>query len=115
MTTIEINPRLWALAGAVVHLEDGPVRLERGDTLEVPDDLAAELLEQTTLQFGRRHALYVEAGATAPAAVPERIRLGDLDRLSKADLQRAAETYGLPVSGTKDEIADRIRDYFTET
>lgn len=111
---IEINPALWTVETATVETGDGPVVITRGDVLELDDDAAEALFEQTTSQFSKRHQIFIEAGQKTPDATIEYIAANRIDNLTKADLQRAAETYGLSVSGTKDELVSRIRAYVAD-
>lgn len=43
---------------------------------------------------------------SAPAAMPD-----TLDEMSKSELQERLEGAGLPISGSKQELVDRLREY----
>lgn len=113
---IRMNPRVWVVSQAYVEVDGERILVRQSDPepLDVPADAAADLLAQTVVVFGRRHALFVEAGKTPPRPDLLVVSIDQLPHLTRDELRRAAETYGLPVSGTKTEVTDRIRAHLVE-
>jgi len=99
------------------HLADTETVSVNGDTVEIGSSLVTSFLETREVDEANdntpgplQHVAVVEGGPAAePEPAEEELVLG-AEEVTKAELQQLLRDKDLPVSGSKQELLDRLND-----